>query len=328
MKPVRAPSLLALLVALTVLLLLAGSAVGSAGWEPLFFHNDAPAAAILWEIRMPRTAGAWLAGALLGMAGAVAQGLFRNPLADPYLLGSATGAALGVAACLVLLGVSPLEASGWIGHWSLTAAGFIGAVAAVLVTLVLAQGVQHTLRLLLSGVVVGMVFGALAALVMFWQPEIMRAMQAFLLGTTGFLGWDSVGLLAIVLVATTVAALAFSRALDALALGEVTAASLGIALTPVRIVLVGALALATGAAVAQVGLIAFIGLVAPHLVRALAKPTHRWLVPLSALAGGVLLLAADVLARWLLAPLEIPVGVLTAVLGGGYLIWLMHRRPM
>jgi iron complex transport system permease protein len=328
MKPVRAPSLLVALVALTALLLLAGSAVGSAGWEPLFAPTDSSAAAILWEIRVPRTAGAWLAGALLGMAGAVAQGLFRNPLADPYLLGSATGAALGVAICLMLVGISPVAAPSWAGHWSLTAAGFVGAVAAVVVTLVLAQGVQHTLRLLLSGVVVGMVFGALSALVMFWKPEIMRAMQAFLLGTTGFLGWGSVALLAIVLAVTTVAALAFSRALDALALGEVTAASLGIALTPVRVVLVGAMALATGAAVAQVGLIAFIGLVAPHLVRALAKPTHRWLVPLSALAGGVLLLAADVLARWLLAPLEIPVGVLTAVLGGGYLIWLMHRRPM
>jgi iron complex transport system permease protein len=96
----------------------------------------------------------------------------------------------------------------------------------------------------------------------------------------------------------------------------------------VRIVLVVAIALATGAAVAQVGLIAFIGLVAPHIMRALAKPTHRWLLPLSALAGGVLLLAADVLARWMLAPREMPVGVLTAVIGGGYLIRLMHRRPM
>jgi iron complex transport system permease protein len=210
----------------------------------------------------------------------------------------------------------------------LTSAGFAGAVAAVLVTLVLAQGVQHTLRLLLAGVVVGMVFGALSALVMFWKPDIMRAMQGFLLGTTGFLGWDGVLLLAIALLASAIAALAFSRALDALALGETTAASLGLALTPVRVVLVAAIALATGAAVAQVGLVAFIGLVAPHLIRALAKPTHRWLLPLSALAGGVLLLAADVLARWLLAPREMPVGVLTAVLGGGYLIWLMHRRPM
>lgn len=328
MKPAQPLFLFVLLLAISAALMVVGSAVGSEGWEPLFFRAGPPELSILWDIRMPRTMGAWLAGALLGLAGAVAQGLFRNPLADPYLLGSATGAALGVALCLVAIGVSPIAGPDWLGHWALTFAGFLGAVAAVLVTLVLAQGVQHTLRLLLSGVVVGMVFGALSALVMFWDPGIMRAMQAFLLGTTGFLGWSSVALLAIVLSASIVAALAFSRALDALALGEITAASLGIALTPVRVVLIAAMALATAAAVAQVGLIAFIGLVAPHLMRALAKPTHRWLAPLSALSGGVLLLAADVLARWLLAPKEIPVGVLTAVLGGGYLIWLMRRRPV
>lgn len=328
MKPANPVSVFVALIVLGMVLLFLGTAVGSQGWEPLLLRDHGPQSAILWEIRIPRTLGAWFAGALLGMAGAVAQGLFRNPLADPYLLGSATGAAFGVASCLVLIGISPLAAPDWLARWSLTLAGFVGAVAAVLVTLVLAQGVQHTLRLLLSGVVVGMVFGALSALVMFWDPEIMRAMQAFLLGTTGFLGWASTLLLAVVLAVSLVAALAFSRALDALALGEITAASLGVALTPVRVVLVLAMALATGAAVAQVGLIAFIGLVAPHLMRALAKPTHRWLVPLSALAGGALLLAADVLARWLLAPQEIPVGVLTAVLGGGYLILLMHRRPM
>jgi iron complex transport system permease protein len=328
MKPAHAPSLFLAMLAISVALLVAGMAVGSDGWEPLWLHAGDSQAAVLWGIRVPRTLGAWLAGALLGLAGAVAQGLFRNPLADPYLLGSATGAAFGVALCLVFLGISPIEASGWLSRWALTAAGFAGAIAAVFVTLFLAQGVQHTLRLLLAGVVVGMVFGAFSALVMFWQPEIMRAMQAFLLGTTGFIGWDGVVLLALALVASLFAALGFSRALDALALGETTAASLGVALTPMRVVLVIAIALATGAAVAQVGLIAFIGLVAPHLMRALAKPTHRWLLPLSALAGGLLLLAADVLARWLLAPQEMPVGVLTAVLGGGYLIWLMHRRPM
>ena len=151
--------------------------------------------AILWDIRLPRTLGAWLAGALLGLAGALAQGLFRNPLADPYLLGSATGAALGVAVLLVAIGISPMAASGWVAHLGLTGAGFAGAVIAVLVTLGLAKGVQHTLRLLLAGVVVSMVFGALSALVMFWVPDIMRAMQAFLLGTTGFLGWPGVVLL-------------------------------------------------------------------------------------------------------------------------------------
>ena len=328
-RALHAPAPLALaLLAATAVLCAAGAAVGSAGWEPLWLRAGDASAAILWDIRLPRTLGAWLAGALLGLAGAVAQGLFRNPLADPYLLGSATGAALGVALLLVLLGVSPIAAAGWASRLGLAGAGFAGAVVAVLVTLALAKGVQHTLRLLLAGVIVGMVFGALAALVMFWVPDVLRAMQSFLLGTTSFHDWASVALLGIVFAAALLASLAFSRGLDALSLGEDTAASLGVALTPVRGVLIAVMALATGAAVAQVGLIAFIGLVAPHLVRAAAKPTSRWLLPLAALTGGVLLLAADVLARWLLAPQELPVGVLTAVLGGGYLLWLMHRRPL
>jgi iron complex transport system permease protein len=326
---VRAPAPLALLLLVATSLLCAGGvAVGSLGWEPVWGGADNASAAILWDIRLPRTLGAWLAGALLGLAGAVAQGLFRNPLADPYLLGSATGAALGVAVLLVLIGAAPAAGSGWVEGLGLTGAAFAGAVLAVLVTLGLAKGVQHTLRLLLAGVVVGMVFGALAALVMFWVPDVMRAMQAFLLGSTGFLGWSSVGLLATLFAISLAVAVGCSRALDALSLGETTAISLGVALAPMRVVLIGVMALATGAAVAQVGLIAFIGLVAPHLVRAAVKPTHRWLLPLAALTGGVLLLAADVLARWLLAPQELPVGVLTAVLGGGYLLWLMHRRPL
>jgi iron complex transport system permease protein len=322
------PAALALiLLLLSAVMLFAGTAVGSLGWEPLW-QGDSAASAILWEIRLPRTLGAWLAGALLALAGAVAQGLFRNPLADPYLLGSATGAAFGVAVLLVIIGVVPGATAGLLGQVGLTGAGFAGAVLAVAVTLALAKGVQHTLRLLLAGVIVGMVFGALSALVMFWVPDIMRAMQAFLLGTTGFLGWGSVGMLAVLLAIGLGVATVFSRALDALSLGETTAASLGIALRPVRLLMVGVMALATGAAVAHVGLIAFIGLVAPHVVRGMVKPTHRWLLPLSALTGGLLLMAADVLSRWLLAPQELPVGVLTAVLGGGYLLWIMHRRPM
>jgi iron complex transport system permease protein len=315
------------LLALGLLLVALGTAVGSLGWEPLWGGTEA-AAAILWDIRLPRSLGAWLAGALLGLAGAVAQGLFRNPLADPYLMGSATGAAFGVALLLVLAGLSPGAIAGWAQHLGVAGAGFAGAVAAVLVTLGLARGVQHTLRLLLAGVIVGMVFGALASLVMFWSPDVMRTMQAFLLGTTGFLGWTSVGLLAVLGVPALALAIACSPALDALALGEATARSLGVPLHGVRIGLVAVIALATGAAVGQVGLVAFIGLVAPHLVRSAVQPTHRWLLPLAALAGGALLLAADVLARWLLAPQELPVGVLTALLGGGYLLWLMHRRPL
>jgi iron complex transport system permease protein len=322
---IRPPLLALALLALTVLGGVAGAAIGSAGWEPLW-AGDGTSAAVLWDIRLPRTAGAWLAGALLGLAGAVAQGLFRNPLADPYLLGSATGAAFGVAVLLMVLGAAPAAASGWLAQVGLTGAGFLGAVLAVLLTLVLARGVQHTLRLLLSGVVVGMVFGALAALVMFWAPDIQRALQAFMLGTTGFVGWTGAATLACALLACMVLAFLCAPALDALALGESTAMSLGVPLARVRLALVATLALATGAAVAQVGLIAFIGLMAPHTVRLLAKPTHRWLLPLGALAGGVLLLVADLLARAVLAPRELPVGVLVALVGGGYLLWLMHRR--
>ena len=306
-------------------LLALGVAVGSLGWEPLLDETGA-GLTILWDIRLPRTVGAWAAGALLGFAGAVAQGLFRNPLADPYLLGSATGAAFGVAMFLVVLGASPVAAAAWGARIGMTGAAFAGALIAVAVTLALARGVQQTTRLLLAGVIVGMVFGAFAALAMFVAPELMRTMQAFMLGTTGFLGWSATAVLGLALAASAVLGTVFSRALDALALGETTAASLGIALGPVRLLLVAVMALATGAAVAHVGLVAFIGLMAPHLVRALCKPTHRWLLPLSGLAGGVLLLAADVLARWLLAPRELPVGVLTAVLGGGYLLVLMQGR--
>ena len=322
-----AATLALVLAAASAAMLVLGTAVGAQGWEPPWSATDL-SAAIVWDIRLPRSAGAWLAGALLGLAGAIAQGLFRNPLADPYLMGSATGAAFGVALLLVLAGATPGVLGGVLGQFGLVGAGFTGAVAAVFVTLALARGVQHTLRLLLAGVIVGVVFGALAALVMFWTPEVMRSMQAFLLGTTGFLGWPADAMLAVVLLVVLLPAVALSPALDALALGEATAASLGIPLRAVRVALVALMALATGAAVAQVGLIAFLGLVAPHVVRAAVRPTHRWLLPLAALAGGALLLAADILSRWVFAPQELPVGVLTALLGGAYLLWLMHRRPL
>ncbi len=313
------------LLMVSVLLCVLGVAVGSTGWSPPWVGRGDPLVwQIVWDIRAPRCAGAWLAGALLGLGGAVAQGLFRNPLADPYLLGSSSGAALGVALFLAFLGVSP-SATQWLVRLGLTGAAFAGAVLAVLLTLSLAKGVQHTLRLLLAGVVVGVVLGALSALTMLMVPDIMRAMQAFMLGTTGFLGWGSVMILWPVLMLSAMVAWGCSRALDAISLGDAAAISLGVRLGWVRALLVGALALSTGAAVAQAGLISFVGLVAPHLVRSRVQTTHGPLLLLSALAGGVLLLAADILARWALAPQELPVGVLTAVLGGGYLLWRMHR---
>jgi iron complex transport system permease protein len=307
-------------------LVLLGASVGSTGFESVLkAWSDPLALQIVWDIRLPRTLGAWAAGALLGLAGAVAQGLFRNPLADPYLLGSASGASLGVALALVFFGVSPFAAQ-WLVRLGLTGAAFAGAVGAVLLTLLLAQGVQHTLRLLLAGVIVGVVLGAISSLTMMMVPEVMQAMQAFMLGSTGFVGWTAFVVMAVVWLICMVVAGMLSHVLDGLSLGEATAASLGLPLSQMRAVLVAVLALATGTAVAQTGMIAFVGLAAPHLVRSIIKTTHGSLILLSSLMGGVLLMAADTLARGLMAPQELPVGVLTAVLGGGYLLWLMHRN--
>lgn len=344
-----APSRLLLLLSATAVVLLGlGVCVGSTGFDSVSVvmlgrdvSDEAAAVArqIVWDIRLPRTVGAWLAGALLGLAGAIAQGLFRNPLADPYLLGSAAGASLLVALTLVALGgaaqadaaapvVSPMSGVWASNVWSrlgLTGAAFLGAVLAVVLTLALSRGTQHTVRLLLAGVVVGVVLGALTQLVLLLTPDALQAMQAFLLGSTGFVGWTAVALMGAAWGVCLAVAWALARVLDGLSLGEATAHSLGLPLAAVRMALIVVLALATGAAVAQTGLIAFVGLVAPHLVRALVRCTHGWLMLLASAMGGVLLMAADILARWLLAPQELPVGVLTAAVGGGYLLWLMWR---
>lgn len=336
------------LLLMSMALFALGACVGSTGWENLWLQLSqttdtalrATAWQIIWDIRFPRTLGAWSAGALLGLAGALAQGLFRNPLADPYLLGSASGAALGVAIALALMGGAAgavggstavssswsLASYGWLAKLGLTGFAFAGAVLAVLLTLGLARGVQHTLRLLLAGVVVGVVLGAATSLVLLWSPDSLQSMQAFMLGSTSFVDWSSCMLMLAVWLPCLTVAWALSRALDVMSLGEATAASLGLPLLPLRAALVTVLALATGTAVAQTGLIAFVGLAAPHLVRSAVRVTHGQLMLLASLSGGGLLAAADLLARGLIAPLELPVGVLTAVLGGGYLLWLMHRR--
>jgi iron complex transport system permease protein len=322
----RALALGMALLALGAALLVMGMGIGSTGFESvLAARHDPVAMQIVWGIRLPRTLGAWLAGALLGLAGAVAQGLFRNPLADPYLLGSASGASLGVAIALAMFGVSPTSTE-WVVRLGLTGAAFLGAVLAVLLTLMLARGVQQTLRLLLAGVIVGVVLGAAKDLITIASADILQAIVGFMLGSTGLVGWSACAVMGALGAACLLLGWMLAPLLDGLALGEATAASLGLPLGAMRAALVVVLALATGAAVAQTGLIAFVGLASPHLVRSVVKTTHARLLLLSTGMGGLLLMAADLLARWLIAPQELPVGVLTAVLGGSYLLWLMHRR--
>jgi iron complex transport system permease protein len=205
-------------------------------------------------------------------------------------------------------------------------AAFTGALLGMALTLSLARGARHTPRLLLAGVVVGVMLMAVGDLLTTAFPEALRARQGFLLGSTAYLGWSSVGWLAAGLLVALPLAWRIARVLDALALGEDGATSLGLDVGRLRLAFVALLALATGLAVSQAGLVAFVGLVAPHIVRRTVTLAHGALLVASAATGGVLLLAADLVARTVVAPQELPVGVLTAVIGGGYLLRLLQRR--
>jgi iron complex transport system permease protein len=287
--------------------------------------SDAQSNIVLWHIRLPRAIGAWFAGALLGLGGAIAQGLFRNPLAEPYLLGSASGAALGVTIGLLAANTS-LSSLAWTGALGVTGSAFIGACAAIALTLALSRGVLQTASLLLAGIVVAFLLSAVTSLLLLSSPETWRAMQAFLLGSTGFISWRSTTLLVMVFIACVVPTVLLSRGLDALTLGEETAQSLGIPLPALRLALLMLLSLATATTVAQVGIIGFVGLVAPHLVRESLRVTQRQMLIGAPLCGVALLQAADLVSRWAIRPAELPVGVVTACLGGSYLVMLLWRR--
>ena len=326
------------LALLWVMATAAGLAAGSEGFVwPHGWGSDEGLRTIMFEIRLPRTLGAGLVGALLGLAGAIAQGLFRNPLADPYLLGTAAGSSVAVVAVLAATSIVTAQASSGVvaavsgsvrvlADVGIVVAAFAGALLGMALTLSLARGARHTPRLLLAGVVVGVMLMAVGDLLTSAFPEALRARQGFLLGSTAYLGWGSVGWLAAGLLVALPLAWRIARVLDALALGDDGALSLGLDLGRLRLVFVGLLALATGLAVSQAGLVAFVGLVAPHIVRRSVTASHGVVLVASAATGGVLLLVADLVARTVAAPQELPVGVLTAVIGGGYLLCLLQRR--
>jgi iron complex transport system permease protein len=309
------------LLILSAILVLLGTLLGSMGasWNMTGLDQI-----VVFDIRLPRSLGAYFAGALLGLAGGIAQSLFRNPLADPYLLGSASGALLGVGSilCFAYLGDS------WLGLIGLNGGAFFGALIGVLASLMLAGGYRSSLRLLLSGVVISVILGAANSLLTFIRPDLFQSIQSFMLGNTALLNWSGVEIMAIALAFCLLITLIVSSVLDALSLGENTARTLGLPLDQLRLLLIMILALATGCAVAQTGLVAFVGLAAPHLVRKLSGGRQRIQLLFSCLGGGILLLSSDLIARTLFAPIEIPVGVVTAVLGGLYLLILLRRNSL
>lgn len=275
--------------------------------------------AVVLELRLPRTLLAVLVGALLAQCGVVMQGLFRNPLADPGIIGVSAGAAAGA-----VLGIFLLPAAGpW---WALPACAFLGGFGTSLLVYELARGALGTsvLVLLLAGVAISALSGSLIALVSYLSDdERLRDISLWQMGSLAR-GGDALLWLA----TATVALLVWrfqrrAQALNALLLGESEARHLGIDVERLKRELVILVALGVGVAVAASGMIGFIGLVVPHALRLLAGPDHRALLPLSALGGAVLLLAADAVARLLIAPAELPVGVLTAMLGAPFFIVLL-----
>jgi iron complex transport system permease protein len=279
---------------------------------------------ILWELRLPRVALGALVGATLAMAGASYQGVFRNPLADPYLLGVAAGAGLGATLAIVAGPVVPAAA--------VPLAAFAGGVAGVIATYLLGRtiGDRTPTTLILAGVAVASFFTAAQTYVQQRNTDVLREVYAWILGrlTTG--GWREVVSLLPYVILSMAMIVAHRRLLDVLAVGDAEAEALGVPIRRVRLVVVAAATLGTAAAVAVSGLIGFVGIIVPHTVRLLFGSSYRVVLPLSVLFGAAFLVATDLAARTVLSPAELPIGVVTAFFGAPFFIVVLRssRRTL
>jgi iron complex transport system permease protein len=280
---------------------------------------------IILQLRLPRVAGAALVGAALAVAGVLFQGLLRNPLADPFLIGTSAGAGLGITVAF-LLPTSVL----FLGFGQIAAFAFLGALAAVALVYWLARVGRRTsvISLLLAGVVVTALMSAIQTLVVDLNADLQlrfRSVFAWQSGGIAVDSWNQVGIVAVVVVLGLAAAMGLASTLNALALGEEGAAYLGVHVERQKALLIAGASLLTAAAVAIAGLVGFVGLVVPHALRLLLGPGHRLLLPASALGGALFLVAADLLARVIIAPAQLPLGVLTALAGGPFFLYLLRR---
>ncbi|MGV9613571.1 FecCD family ABC transporter permease [Nocardia xishanensis] len=278
---------------------------------------------IVWLVRVPRVLLGAMVGAALAVAGAVLQTLVRNVLADPHILGVTSGASTGAAVSL-LFGVTAATTAG-----ALAASAFAGALAATVLLFAIARinGQMTSLRLLLGGVTIGYLFSAATSFLIFASDnqEGARTVLFWLLGSLGSAAWSSVATTALVTAAAVAALLLLAARLDVLAAGDDTARALGMSPVRLRMLALGVVALAIGAVVAVAGAIGFVGLVVPHVARLCGGGTHRRLIPLSAVLGALFLVIADVAARVVFAPRELPLGIVTAVVGAPLLLVLIRR---
>ncbi|WIG57403.1 MAG: Vitamin B12 ABC transporter, permease protein BtuC [Ktedonobacterales bacterium] len=281
---------------------------------------------ILLVLRLPRVMGAALVGAALGVAGALFQGLLRNPLADPFLLGTSSGAALGAS---IAFAAPALYTAAWLGFGMVAVLAFVGALLAVALVYRFAMrgGQAPVVTLLLAGVAVSAILTAFQTLIISLNDRLGLHVVGLYLWLSGGItveNWTQVGVVLVIVVVGLVVALMLAPALDVFALGEDMAGYLGLRVERVKLLIVACAALLVAAAVAISGLVGFVGLVAPHLCRILLGPRHRLLIPATALAGAIFVVVADLFARTLAAPTELPLGVLTALVGGPFFLGLLR----
>lgn len=288
----------------------------------LHFHSSSSAInqAIVWEIRLPRVVLGGLVGSMLAAGGASYQGVFRNPLADPYLLGVAAGAGLG-ATIVIVANAGSTEL--------LPLAAFLGGAGAVTLTYLVGArfgGRSSGTSIVLAGVAVAALFTAAQTFLQQQHAQDLQAVYSWILGSLSVASWFDVRLILPYVLVSTVVLLAHRRLLDVLRLGEEEATTLGVHPQRVRIVVVAAATLGTAAAVSVSGLIGFVGIIVPHLVRLTTNASYRVVMPVSILGGAAFLILADLVARTLESPAEIPLGVITAFVGGPFFIFVLRSR--
>jgi len=331
-------SAVALAAAAVIVALVLGLAVGPVSISPwgsitevlhhvpllrLHSHLSTAQASIVWELRLPRVVLALLVGGLLAISGATYQGVFRNPLADPYLLGAA--AAAGLAVTIVI--VSGHEPTGGLLN-PLPLAAFAGAMGATLLAYAVGAAggsVRTPATLLLAGVAVMSFLTALQTYVQQQHSETIRDVYTWILGRLTLASWSDVALVLPYFIVTSAVLIAHGRVLDVLSVGDEEAVSLGIPVRRVRMTLVATAALATAAAVSVSGLIGFVGIIVPHTVRLVGGRSYRIILPLSLAFGGAFLALTDLLARTALSPAEVPIGVVTAFFGAPFFILVLRR---
>lgn len=325
---------LLLLVSVVVCLSIGSAAIAPSVVWRILFHElpavgawitpdwDTTSATIILGVRLPRVILALLVGAALSLAGAGFQGVLRNPLADPYTLGVASGSSAG-AAVVIMLGLR----SAW-GLWALPVAAFPAGLCTLAVVYALAgkAGRKRAETLILAGIIVQAFFGAFVSFSISLSSGVVNEILFWLMGSVAMRGWVYSGLLSPILLVCAIILICVSRRLNLFALGERHAAHMGIDVSRTKLLVLAVSTLLTAAAVSVAGAIGFVGLVIPHLIRLLAGPDYRRLIPISALAGATYVLWADTLARSVLSTREIPLGVVTALIGAPFFAFLLYRQ--